>query len=115
MIRRTLTQRCLFKDMSVFWSAKNPNERAVKRPWRHECIKGVLIVRWLGYRPGGPRNHPHAVMPHPAFLDWLEEHNLTVQWEQLCQIQGWKYFRNHIGYYSATTQVMRVNIPRDQG
>lgn len=109
-IQRSPRQKFLLKEIQGFWSGPT-EKRAVRKPWRIECIKGILFLRWTGSRL---KDEIEArQMPIAPFLDFLEEHGLEFTYGKLCDLKGFAYIRSYSGEFSARTLLINIKIPRE--
>lgn len=110
-IRRSPYQKLLLKEMQGFWADPNPKTRTIRKPWRVECIKGTLYLRWTGSvlkREIEARQYPIA-----PFLDFLEEHGLYFEFDKLCNLKGFEYIKSYSGAFGPNTLLINLKIPRE--
>jgi hypothetical protein len=75
--------------MSVYWvRQRGQPKKEIKRPWRHELLKGVLCVRWLLNSTDVRYSTPMGIL-----IDWCELNGLDWKIHPVHHLPYYKYVR----------------------
>jgi hypothetical protein len=85
-ILRTAAQKKVLDELSVFWLK---GKTAMKTPWKIECIKGKLYIRFWYYAVDREKITDLGVM-----LDWCQDRNIEFKFHGILEnVMGWSRMR----------------------